>query len=165
MGITDVGLSNLGINTNPRFSLLVKVLTKYTNLRSFTLRPSCTTWTNFDSATLSSILPRSKDLQALALWLQNLEFSFAIPPPTYRELRHLTLINPGAKTLIGLPDALKQLERPLLSLCLEVCRAQLWLLKEVTLRVFLSSRGIAAPWLQDFLHLFHQHYNLWITWQ
>lgn len=91
---------------------------KYTNLRALSWRPLVS-----DLALTHSViglLPKILGLTSLHLKVNTGEIPCSIPPLELKELRHLTLASPSPRVLLNLPEALKQLDRQLLTLRLEV---------------------------------------------
>lgn len=98
--------------------LLGKIIMKYTNLRALSWRPLVS-----DLALTHSViglLPKILGLTSLHLKVNTGEIPCSIPPLELKELRHLTLASPSPRVLLNLPEALKQLDRQLLTLRLEV---------------------------------------------
>lgn len=98
--------------------LLEKIIMKYTNLRALSWRPLVGDLALAHS--VIALLPQILGLRSLHLKVNIEEMPFSIPPPELKELRHLTLASPSPRILLNLPEALKQLDRQLLTLRLEV---------------------------------------------
>lgn len=98
--------------------LLEKIIMKCTNLRALSWRPLVSDLALAHS--VIALLPQILGLRSLHLKVNIAEMPFSIPPPELKELRYLTLASPSPRILLNLPEALKQLDRQLLTLRLEV---------------------------------------------